>query len=120
MFDASSRPAQLEAIALPWPFCILLAQIGGRKFVAVWHMKNVYEVLRQKELELAKVETEVQALRLAAPLLSEQNEGIDDDHKAAAAGATVQSRANWMPQAVNAAPQPADVSSWDDKRKSWP
>ena len=84
-----------------------------------WHMKNVYEVLRQKELELAKVETEVQALRLAAPLLSEHNEG-SDDHKAAAAGSTVQSRTNWMPQAVNAAPQPADVFPREDKIKNWP
>ena len=34
-------------------------------------MKNVLEVLRQKELELARVEKEVEALRVAAPLLSE-------------------------------------------------
>jgi hypothetical protein len=34
-------------------------------------MKNVFEVLRQKELELARVEKEVEALRVAAPLLSE-------------------------------------------------
>ena len=34
-------------------------------------MKNVYEVLRQKELELTRLEKEVEALRIAAPLLSE-------------------------------------------------
>jgi len=34
-------------------------------------MKNVYEVLRQKELELARLEKEVEALRVAAPLLSD-------------------------------------------------
>ena len=34
-------------------------------------MKNVFEVLRQKELELARVEKVVEALRVAAPLLSE-------------------------------------------------
>src|ERR1019366_1992297 len=37
-------------------------------------MKNVYEVLRQKELELTRLEKEVEALRIAAPLLSEEKE----------------------------------------------
>jgi hypothetical protein len=37
-------------------------------------MKNVYEVLRQKELEVSRVEKEVEALRVAAPLLSENDE----------------------------------------------
>ena len=31
-------------------------------------MKNVYEVLRQKEMELTRLEKEVEALRLVAPL----------------------------------------------------
>ena len=35
-------------------------------------MKNVYEVLRQKELELSRLEKEVEALRVVAPLLSEE------------------------------------------------
>jgi hypothetical protein len=37
-------------------------------------MKNVYEVLRQKELELSRLEKEVEALRVAAPLLSDEKE----------------------------------------------
>ena len=37
-------------------------------------MKNVYEVLRQKELELARLEKEVEALRVAAPLLSDDKD----------------------------------------------
>jgi hypothetical protein len=32
-------------------------------------MKNVYEVLREKERNLIRLRTEVEALRLAAPLL---------------------------------------------------
>jgi len=36
-------------------------------------MKNVYEVLRQKELELARLEKEVEALRVVAPLLSPED-----------------------------------------------
>ena len=38
-------------------------------------MKNVYEVLRQKEMELTRLEKEVEALRLVAPLLSEEKGG---------------------------------------------
>ena len=41
-------------------------------------MKNVYEVLRQKELELARLEKEVEALRVAAPLLSDEKEIVAD------------------------------------------
>ncbi len=41
-------------------------------------MKNVYEVLRQKELEVSRVEKEVEALRVAAPLLSDGHEMGND------------------------------------------
>jgi hypothetical protein len=34
-------------------------------------MRDVYEVLRQKELEVSKLKQEVDALRVAAPLLSD-------------------------------------------------
>jgi len=35
-------------------------------------MKNIYEVLRNKELELARLRTEVDALRFVAPLLADR------------------------------------------------
>jgi PAS domain-containing protein len=41
-------------------------------------MKNVYEVLRQKELELSRLEKEVEALRVAAPLLADDGEAGND------------------------------------------
>ena len=41
-------------------------------------MKNVYEVLRQKELQISKLKKEVEALRVAAPLLSEDNYGNEN------------------------------------------
>ncbi len=44
-------------------------------------MKNVYEVLRQKEMELTRLEKEVEALRLVAPLLSEEKEMNSDTVK---------------------------------------
>ena len=42
-------------------------------------MKNVYEVLRQKELEVSRLRREVEALRVAAALLSEGEEGGNDN-----------------------------------------
>ncbi len=70
-------------------------------------MKNVYEVLRQKELELSRLEKEVEALRVVAPILSEDGEAEDDQQPT-------------LPRAVNATPQP-DHSGWQDKdKKQWP
>jgi hypothetical protein len=43
-------------------------------------MKNVYEVLRQKELELSRLKKEIEALRVAAPLLSEDREPGNDNN----------------------------------------
>ena len=57
-------------------------------------MKNVYEVLRQKELELSRLEKEVEALRIAAPLLSEGEEAGNDNKPRLAT-----STANATPQA---------------------
>ncbi|HLK33331.1 MAG TPA: hypothetical protein VKT29_09590 [Terriglobales bacterium] len=37
-------------------------------------MKNVYEVLREKEAQLRQAQIEVDALRVVAPLLSEESE----------------------------------------------
>ena len=50
-------------------------------------MKNVYEVLRQKELEISRLKKEVGALRVAAPLLSEDNDG-GNENKPRLAGST--------------------------------
>jgi hypothetical protein len=45
-------------------------------------MKNVYEVLREKEAQLRQVQMEVEALRVAAPLLSEESETEADNNGA--------------------------------------
>ena len=42
-------------------------------------MKNIYEVLRQKELEVSKLEKEVEALRIAVPLVAEDGEAENND-----------------------------------------
>jgi asparagine synthetase A len=51
-------------------------------------MKNVYEVLRLKELEISRLRKEVEALRVAAPLLSEDNDG-GNENKPKLASSTV-------------------------------
>jgi FtsZ-binding cell division protein ZapB len=70
-------------------------------------MKNVYEVLRQKELEVSRLQTEVEALRVAAPLLSEDGEAKDDHQPT-------------LQRVVNETPQ-SDHGGWQDRgKKHWP
>ena len=69
-------------------------------------MKDVYAVLRQKEIEQSRLEKEVEALRVAAPLLSEDGEAKNDHQPTL--------------RAINDSPQP-DHSGWQDKaKKHWP
>jgi hypothetical protein len=84
-------------------------------------MKNVYEVLRQKELELARLEKEVEALRVAAPLLSEEKEAVADAPKPTLTAAQAQQPLRIPPPvaaAANAAP--ARAAGWEDAAKRWP
>lgn len=82
-------------------------------------MKNVYEVLRSKELEIEKLQTEIQALRIAAPLLS-------DD--ADSGNGNVQVSSRWspparpvqVPKAANADPQPEHATDWKEKTAGFP
>jgi hypothetical protein len=86
-------------------------------------MRNVYEVLRQKELELARLEKEVEALRVAAPLLSEDKEPSTEttSNKPTLAASTTSQQPIRIPQpAVNATPQPARAAGWEDTAKRWP
>jgi hypothetical protein len=70
-------------------------------------MRDVYEVLRQKELEVSRLEKEVEALRVAAPLLLADGEAEDD-------------RQPTLQRAVNDTPQP-DHSGWQDRgKRHWP
>jgi hypothetical protein len=88
-------------------------------------MKNVYEVLRQKEMELTRLEKEVEALRLVAPLLSEEKEPISDITKPTLAAAVngpqpatripVSSSSSAIPT-----PQPVRAAGWEDTGKRWP
>jgi len=83
-------------------------------------MKNVYEVLRQKELELARLEKEVEALRVAAPLLSDEKEPLEATNNKPAL--TTPQPAIRIPQpAATVTPQPARAAAgWEDTAKRWP
>jgi hypothetical protein len=87
-------------------------------------MKNVYEVLRQKEMELTRLEKEVEALRLVAPLLSEEKESLSEMGKPALAtavnGPQAPSRVIVPSAATMPAPQPVRAVGWDDSAKRWP
>ena len=70
-------------------------------------MKDVYAVLRQKELEKSRLENEVEALRVVSPLLSEDGEAENYNQPT-------------LRRAVNDTPQP-DHSGWQDRgKKRWP
>ncbi len=84
-------------------------------------MKNVYEVLRQKEMELARLEKEVEALRLVAPLLSEEKETADSSKSSFGMGTTQQPIRIPQAAAVAQAPvQSARAAGWEETAKRWP
>ena len=66
-------------------------------------MKEVYAVLRQKELDVSRLQREVEALRVAAPLLLADGEAEDYNQPT-------------LQRAVNETPQP-DHSGWKDRGK---
>jgi hypothetical protein len=85
-------------------------------------MKNVYEVLRQKEMELARLEKEVEALRLVAPLLSEDGgKEAADSSKSSFATAQQPIRIPQAAVAATASPaQTARAAGWEETAKRWP
>jgi hypothetical protein len=83
-------------------------------------MKNVYEVLRQKELELTRLEKEVEALRVAAPLLSDEKEQLAEAPKPSLAAAPPQPVRVPPVVAAQAATGPARAAGWEDAAKRWP
>ena len=86
-------------------------------------MKNVYEVLRQKELELERLEKEVEALRVVAPLLSPEDgkePGAESPKPTLASSQPTQTLRIPQAAAVNQNPQPARTGSWEDTAKRWP
>jgi hypothetical protein len=67
-------------------------------------MKNIYEVLRQKENEIQQLQKDIEALRVAARLLADDND-VDTVRPATSAGTAPRVST----AAVGAAGKPADT-----------
>jgi len=63
-------------------------------------MKNIYDVLRQKETEIERLRKEIQALRVVAPLLEEE---LPNEIQVAAPPARAYTPVQAKPSAVAAA-----------------
>ncbi len=84
-------------------------------------MKNVYEVLRQKELELTRLEKEVEALRVAAPLLSDEKETLAEMPKPGITATAPPPPTRISPVvAAQVMPPQSRVAGWEDAAKRWP
>jgi hypothetical protein len=85
-------------------------------------MKNIYEVLRQKELDRSRLEKEVAALRVAALLLVEAQEADNAfvDNEPTSSGSTAPSPIRSGQPAVHDTPQPARAVGWEARGKPWP
>jgi hypothetical protein len=81
-------------------------------------MKDVYEVLRAKELEMENLRIEIEALSITVPLLSD-----DGDSNSAAPVSTRWVAPTWpfqVPQAANSDPQPEHAPEWKERSVGFP
>ena len=82
-------------------------------------MKDIYELLRQKELDISRLEIEVEALRIVAPLLSDDGDS-DADNMPISAHWTAPTEPVQVPKAANTDPQPEHAPEWREKVQGWP
>ena len=81
-------------------------------------LKDAYEVLRAKELEMEGLRIEIEALRIAAPLLSD--DGDNNSATAASARWVEPPRPFQVPQAANSDPQPEHAPEWKERTVGFP
>ena len=68
------RPSLHKNSGMPFQFC---KEIGSQDRLARMganNMRDLYQVLRQKELDLERIRREIEALRSVIPLLSDESE----------------------------------------------
>jgi hypothetical protein len=82
-------------------------------------MKDAYEILSLKEIELAKVKAEVEALGIVAPLLSDEGD-LGADHTAPSTRWTASPRPTQVPKGANTDPQPDHAPEWKTRTASFP
>jgi hypothetical protein len=82
-------------------------------------MKDVYEILRLKEIELSRVKAEVEALAIAAPLLSDEGDS-NNEHLPVTTGWTAPTRPIQVPKRANTDPRPDHSAEWKTRTASFP
>jgi hypothetical protein len=81
-------------------------------------MKDAYELLRLKEIELSKVKAEVEALGIVAPLLSDEGDlGADSTQPSTRWTAP---RPIQVPKGANTDPHPDRAPEWKTKTAGFP
>ena len=82
-------------------------------------MKDAYEILRLKEIELSKVKAEVEALGIVAPLLSDDGDSGSENLPATTRW-TAPPRPIQVPKGANADPQPDHSAEWKTRTAGFP
>jgi hypothetical protein len=83
-------------------------------------MKDAYEVLRSKELEMETLAVEIEALRVVAPLLSDDGDSGNDSTPIAAPRWTAPPRPIQVPKGANTDPQPDHAPEWKTRTAGFP
>jgi hypothetical protein len=81
-------------------------------------MKDIYELLRTKELEMENLRIEIEALRIAAPLLSD--DGDDNSVALVSTRWVAPPRPFQVPQAAKSDPQPEHAPEWKERTVGFP
>ena len=79
-------------------------------------MRDIYEILRLKEIELSRVGAEVEALRIAAPLLTDETESDTP----VSTRWSAPTRPLQVPRAANSDPQPEHAADWRERTAGFP
>jgi hypothetical protein len=82
-------------------------------------MKDAYEVLRMKEIELSKAKAEVEALGIVAPLLSDEAD-LGADSTRPSTRWTALPRPIQVPKGANSDPQPDHAAEWKTRTAGFP
>ena len=72
-----------SAKRMTFQFCNSLCRHARLADMGAADMKDLYQVLRQKELDLERIRKEIEALRFVTPLLSEDTEADKSTRPAA-------------------------------------
>jgi hypothetical protein len=83
-------------------------------------MKDFYQVLRSKEREMGTLAVEIEALRVVAPLLSDDGDSGNDSTPVATIRWTALPRPIQVPNGANTDPQPEHAPEWKTRTAGFP